>query len=68
MRFEFRFGDASHLDTLLNRIRSIDSVYDAHWWCLAPPTEEPARLVSRSRAARPGGHVVLAGAGAGAPG
>ena len=30
MRFEFELGDASHLDTLLNRIRSIDSVYDAH--------------------------------------
>jgi len=30
MRFEFELGDASHLDTLLNRIRGIDSVYDAH--------------------------------------
>ncbi len=30
MRFEFELGDASHLDTLLNRLRVIDSVYDAY--------------------------------------
>jgi guanosine-3',5'-bis(diphosphate) 3'-pyrophosphohydrolase len=30
MRFEFELGDASHLDTLLSRIRTIDSVYDAY--------------------------------------
>jgi GTP pyrophosphokinase len=30
MRFEFELGDPSHLDTLLNRLRSIDSVYDAY--------------------------------------
>jgi GTP diphosphokinase / guanosine-3',5'-bis(diphosphate) 3'-diphosphatase len=30
MRFEFELGDPSHLDTLLNRLRTIDSVYDAH--------------------------------------
>ncbi len=30
MRFEFELSDASHLDTLLSRIRSIDSVYDAY--------------------------------------
>ena len=30
MRFEFELGEASHLETLLNRIRSIDSVYDAY--------------------------------------
>jgi GTP diphosphokinase / guanosine-3',5'-bis(diphosphate) 3'-diphosphatase len=29
MRFEFELGDASHLDMLLARLRSIDSVYDA---------------------------------------
>ncbi|HTO01797.1 MAG TPA: bifunctional (p)ppGpp synthetase/guanosine-3',5'-bis(diphosphate) 3'-pyrophosphohydrolase [Microthrixaceae bacterium] len=29
MRFEFEFGDPSHLETLLDRLRSIDSVYDA---------------------------------------
>ncbi len=30
MRFEFELGDPSHLETLLNRIRTIDSVYDAY--------------------------------------
>jgi GTP pyrophosphokinase len=30
MRFEFELGESSHLDTLLSRIRSIDSVYDAY--------------------------------------
>jgi GTP pyrophosphokinase len=30
MRFEFELGDASHLETLLNRLRAIDSVYDAY--------------------------------------
>ena len=30
MRFEFELSDASHLDTLLGRIRSLDSVYDAY--------------------------------------
>ncbi|MCZ7629392.1 MAG: ACT domain-containing protein [Microthrixaceae bacterium] len=30
MRFEFELGDASHLETLLNRLRGIDSVYDAY--------------------------------------
>ncbi len=30
MRFEFELGDASHLETLLNRLRQIDSVYDAY--------------------------------------
>jgi GTP diphosphokinase / guanosine-3',5'-bis(diphosphate) 3'-diphosphatase len=30
MRFEFELGDPSHLDTLLARVRSIDSVYDAY--------------------------------------
>jgi guanosine-3',5'-bis(diphosphate) 3'-pyrophosphohydrolase len=30
MRFEFELGDPSHLDTLLNSLRSIDSVYDAY--------------------------------------
>ncbi len=30
MRFEFELGDPSHLDTLLNRLRTIDSVYDAY--------------------------------------
>jgi len=30
MRFEFELGDPSHLDTLLNRLRMIDSVYDAY--------------------------------------
>ncbi len=30
MRFEFELGEPSHLDTLLNRIRTIDSVYDAY--------------------------------------
>jgi GTP pyrophosphokinase len=29
MRFEFELGDRSHLEVLLNRIRAIDSVYDA---------------------------------------
>lgn len=29
MRFEFELGDPSHLETLLDRLRSIDSVYDA---------------------------------------
>jgi GTP pyrophosphokinase len=30
MRFEFELGDPSHLDTLLHRLRTIDSVYDAY--------------------------------------
>ncbi len=30
MRFEFELGDASHLDTILSRLSSIDSVYDAY--------------------------------------
>ena len=30
MRFEFELGDASHLEQLLNRLRTIDSVYDAY--------------------------------------
>jgi GTP pyrophosphokinase len=30
MRFEFELGDASHLEILLNRLRAIDSVYDAY--------------------------------------
>jgi GTP pyrophosphokinase len=30
MRFEFELGDPSHLETLLNRLRTIDSVYDAY--------------------------------------
>lgn len=30
MRFEFELGESSHLDTLLSRIRTIDSVYDAY--------------------------------------
>ncbi len=30
MRFEFELTEASHLDTLLGRIRSLDSVYDAY--------------------------------------
>ena len=30
MRFEFELGDPSHLDMLLNRLRTIDSVYDAY--------------------------------------
>jgi GTP pyrophosphokinase len=30
MRFEFELGDPSHLDTLLNRLRTLDSVYDAY--------------------------------------
>ena len=30
MRFEFELGDPSHLETLLNRVRTIDSVYDAY--------------------------------------
>ncbi len=30
MRFEFELADPSHLDTLLNRLRTIDSVYDAY--------------------------------------
>ncbi|MGB6059592.1 MAG: bifunctional (p)ppGpp synthetase/guanosine-3',5'-bis(diphosphate) 3'-pyrophosphohydrolase [Microthrixaceae bacterium] len=29
MRFEFELGDPSHLETLLDRLRSIESVYDA---------------------------------------
>lgn len=29
MRFEFELGERSHLEVLLNRIRAIDSVYDA---------------------------------------
>jgi GTP pyrophosphokinase len=30
MRFEFELGDPSHLEMLLNRLRTIDSVYDAY--------------------------------------
>ena len=30
MRFEFELGEAAQLDTLLNRLRTIDSVYDAY--------------------------------------
>ena len=30
MRFEFELGDPSHLETILGRLRSIDSVYDAY--------------------------------------
>ena len=30
MRFEFELGEASHLESLLNRLRTIDSVYDAY--------------------------------------
>ncbi|HKY15015.1 MAG TPA: bifunctional (p)ppGpp synthetase/guanosine-3',5'-bis(diphosphate) 3'-pyrophosphohydrolase, partial [Microthrixaceae bacterium] len=30
MRFEFELGDPSHLETILSRLRSIDSVYDAY--------------------------------------
>jgi GTP pyrophosphokinase len=30
MRFEFELGDPEHLELLLNRLRSIDSVYDAY--------------------------------------
>ena len=30
MRFEFELGEASHLETLLNRLRALDSVYDAY--------------------------------------
>ncbi len=30
MRFEFELGDPSHLDTILSRLVSIDSVYDAY--------------------------------------
>ena len=30
MRFEFELGDANHLEMLLNRLRTIDSVYDAY--------------------------------------
>jgi GTP pyrophosphokinase len=30
MRFEFELGDPSHLETLLHRLRAIDSVYDAY--------------------------------------
>jgi GTP pyrophosphokinase len=30
MRFEFELGDPSHLDTILGRLRGIDSVYDAY--------------------------------------
>ena len=30
MRFEFELSEASHLETLLNRLRTIDSVYDAY--------------------------------------
>lgn len=30
MRFEFELGDPSHLDQVLNRLRGIDSVYDAY--------------------------------------
>ena len=29
MRFEFELGDPSHLETILSRLRSLDSVYDA---------------------------------------
>jgi len=30
MRFEFEFGDPSHLELILSRLVSIDSVYDAY--------------------------------------
>ena len=30
MRFEFEMGDPSHLETILSRLRAIDSVYDAY--------------------------------------
>lgn len=30
MRFEFELGDPSHLETILGRLRGIDSVYDAY--------------------------------------
>jgi GTP pyrophosphokinase len=30
MRFEFELGDPSHLETILSRLRAIDSVYDAY--------------------------------------
>jgi guanosine-3',5'-bis(diphosphate) 3'-pyrophosphohydrolase len=30
MRFEFELGDPSHLDLILSRLVSIDSVYDAY--------------------------------------
>ena len=30
MRFEFELGDPSHLDTIVSRMRGIDSVYDAY--------------------------------------
>ena len=30
MRFEFELSDPSHLETILNRLRTIDSVYDAY--------------------------------------
>ncbi len=30
MRFEFELGDPSHLETILSRLRGIDSVYDAY--------------------------------------
>ena len=30
MRFEFELSEASHLETLLSRLRTIDSVYDAY--------------------------------------
>ncbi|MFM7068273.1 MAG: RelA/SpoT family protein [Actinomycetes bacterium] len=30
MRFEFELGEAEHLDLLLHRLRTIDSVYDAY--------------------------------------
>jgi GTP pyrophosphokinase len=30
MRFEFELGDTAHLEMLLNRLRTIDSVYDAY--------------------------------------
>jgi len=30
MRFEFEIGDPSHLETILSRLRGIDSVYDAY--------------------------------------
>jgi GTP pyrophosphokinase len=51
MRFEFELGDPSHLDTLLNRLRTIDSVYDAYrvvpGATSAPPT--PAIAVDAAR-------------------
>jgi guanosine-3',5'-bis(diphosphate) 3'-pyrophosphohydrolase len=30
MRFDFELADPSHLDSLLNNLRRIDSVYDAY--------------------------------------